>query len=482
MKRKFFTNLLFLIGLNLLIKPFWVFGIDRVVQNSVGSAEYGLYFSLFNLSVLFNIILDIGLTNFNNRNIAQHKQLLPKYFSNIVVLKFLLAFVYAIITILAGIVVGIDMHGFQLLLLLIFNQFLLSFILYFRSNISGLQKFKIDSLISVLDRALMIIIIGMLLWTNITKGQFKIQWFVYAQTFAYFITGLLAFFIVLYHAKTLKFRINKPFLIYTIKKTFPFALLVLLMSFYNRFDAVLLVSLLDNGEVQAGIYAQSFRLLDAVSQLAILFASLLLPIFSNMIIKKKNVSDLVQFSTFLLLIPSLIFVIPSIIYNSEIISILYTDNNSAYSADIFVVLISAFIPMSTTYIFGTLLTANGNLKHLNIIAFFGVVINLVLNLILIPKFKAQGAAITALSTQIITAILQFVFAIYIFKIKFEIKAIVKSVFFVIVYLLLAKYSQKLFLPWFYSYLFSMFVGFILAVSLGLINIKLMIRILKGYEN
>lgn len=482
MKRKFFTNILFLLGLNLLIKPFWVFGIDRVVQNTVGSAEYGLYFSLFNLSVLFNIILDIGLTNFNNRNIAQHKQLLPKYFSNIVVLKFLLAFVYAIITILAGIVVGIDKHGFQLLLLLIFNQFLLSFILYFRSNISGLQKFKIDSLISVLDRALMIIIIGMLLFTNIANEQFKIQWFVYAQTFAYFITGLLTFFIVLYHAKTLKFRINKPFLISTLKKTFPFALLVLLMSFYNRFDAVLLVSLLDDGKVQAGIYAQSFRLLDAVSQLAILFASLLLPIFSRMIIKKKNVSDLVQFSTFLLLIPSLIFVIPSIIYNSEIISVLYTDNNSAYSAGIFVVLISAFIPMATTYIFGTLLTANGSLKHLNIIAFFGVVINLVLNLILIPKFKAQGAAITALSTQTITAILQFVFAIYILKIKFETKTIVKSVFFVFIYLFLANYSQKLSLPWFYSYILSMFVGFIFAVFLGLINIKLMIRILKGFEN
>jgi len=33
MKRKFINNLGFLLFLNLLVKPFWIFGIDRTVQN-----------------------------------------------------------------------------------------------------------------------------------------------------------------------------------------------------------------------------------------------------------------------------------------------------------------------------------------------------------------------------------------------------------------------------------------------------------------
>lgn len=48
MKKKFVTNLAFLIGVNLLIKPFWIFGIDRTVQNSVGAVDYGIYYALFN--------------------------------------------------------------------------------------------------------------------------------------------------------------------------------------------------------------------------------------------------------------------------------------------------------------------------------------------------------------------------------------------------------------------------------------------------
>ena len=68
MQKKFVTNLGFLLLLNLLIKPFWLLGIDRAVQNTVGAESYGLYAALFNVSFLFNILLDVGITNYNNRN------------------------------------------------------------------------------------------------------------------------------------------------------------------------------------------------------------------------------------------------------------------------------------------------------------------------------------------------------------------------------------------------------------------------------
>ena len=129
LKRKFVTNLILLLSLNLLIKPFWIFGIDRTVQNVVGDQNYGLYFALFNFSVLLNILLDVGITSYNSRNIAQHNFLLPKHLSNIVGLKFLLAIVYAIFSLGAAAIIGYDKVQFHLLFFLIFNQFLLSFTL-----------------------------------------------------------------------------------------------------------------------------------------------------------------------------------------------------------------------------------------------------------------------------------------------------------------------------------------------------------------
>ena len=83
MQQRFFRNLAFLLSLNLLIKPFWILGIDRGVQNAVGESDYGLYLSVFSYSFLFFILLDLGITNFNNRNIAQNNQLLSKHFAGI---------------------------------------------------------------------------------------------------------------------------------------------------------------------------------------------------------------------------------------------------------------------------------------------------------------------------------------------------------------------------------------------------------------
>ena len=134
MQKKFITNLILLLSLNLLVKPFWILGIDRTVQNIVGSENYGFYFAIFNFSFLFNILLDLGITNFNNRNIAQNNHLLNKYFSSIVILKLILGLVFIFIAFAVALIIGYDGEQLKFLGFLAFNQFLISFILGIPNN------------------------------------------------------------------------------------------------------------------------------------------------------------------------------------------------------------------------------------------------------------------------------------------------------------------------------------------------------------
>ena len=297
LKRKFVTNLGLLILLNLLVKPFWMFGIDRGVQNAVGSADYGLYFALFNFSLILNILLDLGITNYNNRNIAMHNQLLSKHLSNVVVLKLLLAVVYAVVCFTVAFIIGYDSRQLYLLIFLVFNQFLLSFIMYLRSNLSALHLFRTDSIISVLDRFIMIAICSILLWGNLFSEPLRIEWFVYAQSIAYVITAVVAFLIVFLKLEFFSFHYDRTFFIVFLKQSYPFALLILLMAFYNRIDSVMLERMLPDGKEEAGVYAQSFRVLDAASMFAYLFAGLLLPIFSKLIKNREPVSDILPSGT-----------------------------------------------------------------------------------------------------------------------------------------------------------------------------------------
>ena len=64
MKTALLRPVLLLIGLNMVIKPLWIIGIDRQVQLLEGPEVYGRFFALFQLSLMFHVILDAGIQTF----------------------------------------------------------------------------------------------------------------------------------------------------------------------------------------------------------------------------------------------------------------------------------------------------------------------------------------------------------------------------------------------------------------------------------
>ncbi len=488
MQRKFVTNLLLLLFLNLLIKPVWIFGIDLVVQRTVGVREYGFYFVILNFSFLFNILLDMGITNFNNRNIAQHNHLLNKHFSGILVLKLLLGLLYILIAFAVAWILQYDAAQFRLLGWLAFNQFLLSFILYLRSNISGYLMFRTDSLLSVLDRMLMILFCGMLLWGHVTTAPFRIEWFVYSQTAAYAITASLAFMVVVKKARFRRLNWHWPFFLMIMKQSMPFALMVLLMTFYNRLDPVMLERLLPEktGNEQVGIYASGFRLLDAANMIAYLFGVLLVPIFSRMLKKRQSVEDMLKLSFTLIITPAIIIGLSLLFYSRELMDLLY-DTHIDESTAVFRLLIPGFIAVSTTYIFGTLLTANGNLKQLNLIALSGLGVNLLLNLVLIPRMLACGSAIASLVTQFTMALLQVIMVQRIFRFRVNYRYLLTLAVFIAGIVILNILSRAFpfhwaFLPegraWLGNFGLLIIAAALLALTLRLWSFGSLIRILR----
>ena len=419
-QRDFIFNICLLVFLNLLIKPFWILGIDVGVQNRVGAEQYGLYFAILNFTFLFNMILDMGITNFNNRNIAMHSQLLSKHFSGIVTLKILLGILYFIVTLVVALAIGYRGFYLKILCWTALNQFLNAFILYLRSNLSALLMFKTDSCLSVLDRLLMIIFCSVLLWGNITTQPFKIEWFVYCQTAAYSVTALTALTLVLRKAHFTKLSWNPLFFTMILKKSLPFAILYLLMSFYNRIDSVMIERILpsDIAAYEAGIYASSFRLLDALVMIAYLFSVILLPLFSKMLKEKEDLSQIIRTSFSLLFFFSVTSAILLCFFRFPILGLLYNEHISE-SAAVFNILIFCLIPFSMSYLFGTLLTAHGDMKQLNIVALAGICVNIAVNVVLIPRLHAVGAATASLATQSVTAFLQILIVLK--KLKFPIK-------------------------------------------------------------
>ena len=484
MKKKFLSNLVLIIFLNLIIKPFYILGIDAEIINRVGELDYGIYFSIINLTFLFNIFLDLGINNFNVTNLAQHSFLLKKHFSKIIPLKILLGVVYFLIVSCVGYFLD---YNIKILMFLLFNQFLAVFLLFLRSNLAGLHLFFQDSIISVLDRFLLILICSLLLWGNIVSSPFQIIWFVYAQSCSYLLAVLFSVIFIL--KKTGRFNLNWDpiFSLALLKRSLPYAILIFLMTIYYRVDVIMIE--LIQGPSEAGVYAGSFRFFEASNMISYLFAVLLLPIFSRLLKNKKPISELVLISFKIIISFALVLCFISIFYNQEIIQFRYGlgqfDNVELFlnkSFNIFPILMFCFLCISCTYIFGTLLTANGNLNLLNKIAFSGMIINITLNYFLISSYGALGAAISSFFTQAITAIIQIFFCFSIFKFN-NFKFILEPLFFFIIGLFIISFiSIDLSEKWYVNICLFGFLSIIWSFITGMIRFSYLKNIFSNEKN
>ena len=406
MKREFLFNILLLVFINLLIKPIFIFGIDLGVQNRVGE-DYGTYFALLNLAYLFQILNDFGIQSFNNRHISQHPQLLPKYFPNLLAIKWLLASLYIVLTMaVAAFLLGYGTEVLPLLFILLLNQVLVQLILFLRSNISGLGHYRLDSLLSSLDKLLMIGTCGVLIWTD--YFPFSLFNFALAQTIALFVTAIVVFILLRQRAEfpvkpswAANWRAGRPAVFSMFRQSLPYALVVLLMFAYTRLDAVLLERMA--GAAHADVYASAFRLLEACNMFGYLFASLLLPMFARLLKAKEGLRPLVSMSFKLIWAGSVTLAAAIFFAREDLLRLMMPERATEYRFEVLGLLIWAFVPVSVTYIFSTLLTARERMMRMNRFFVVGIAIDLLLNMMLIPHYQALGSAMAALTTQIFIA-------------------------------------------------------------------------------
>jgi len=430
MKKEFSANVILLVGINLLVKPLYIFGIDRTVQNVVGPDVYGLYFALFNFTYLFYIINDFGLQNYSNRFVSQNRDQIGGQLPNILGIKFFLFIGYYLVLFFAGWWLAYFPEHWELLLLMGFNQALVALMFYLRANLSGLGHYRQDSLISVLDRGLLIIMVGLMLLLPSWRNSFQIEWFVLAQTVSLILTIAVLLAMVFPKASLTGLSIDVKKWRDILKASAPFALVIVLMTFYTRLDAVMIERMLPEvGKYETGVYASAYRLLDAFNMMGFLIAGLLLPIFSRMFQVGEKMKTFFTQSLLLIIALSCSVAIGCFFFRYEIMDLLYT-NSTDYWGHLLAFLLPTFIFTSGTYVVGTFLTASGDLAKLNKLLIVGVILNFSLNLFLIPQYKAVGAAIATLITQAIMFLFQLEFSRRILGANFDWKNISRTLAFI----------------------------------------------------
>lgn len=389
---RFYSSLGRLLVLNALVKPLWIFGIDRPVQNLAGTAAYGTYFSLFNLSFVLSFLLDWGLSSFINREIAAAPLAQQAKTGILFRIKLLLVLAYALLVFSIARISGIE--NMKWLWLLIAIQALTSLFLFTRSIISAHQWFGADAWFSVLDKMLMILLCGGFLLFPVLGGL-GIDRFLWIQV-ACTAMALLAALAFLQHRGVAIWSLPyKEKIQPLLQSAFPYALIVLLMSAHYRLDGFLLERIHPQGAVEAGRYAGAYRLLDAANMAGFLFGSFLLPYVARHQHLLTKANEAVLFIRHFLLLLSTGITVLVLLFSPWIQSLLYHDQ-SPEAVQIMMYCLPVLTGYSLVQVYGTVLTATGHIRTFCVIVACGLLLNTLLNLSWTPSMGALGSCYAAL--------------------------------------------------------------------------------------
>ena len=472
MRRVFVTNLLFVIAVNALVKPAYVLGVDRAVQVRIGPASFGIYQALVNLGLMFNVLLDFGLANYNVRMVSLAPDKLAERMPPLLTARILLSLLFSGVVFSAALLLGYQGAYLWLLGGILLIQCLSQAHLFFRSCFSGLHLFKVDSLLSVADRLLMLGLCAVLF----QFPNFSLRWFVGAQGACYAV-ALVAGMVLLRRRTGIPFRFSfklRPVLA-AIRETLPYALITFLMSVYLRADAMLIERLAS--PVEAGRYAAAYRLLDVGHMFGLTFASLLLPLYGRQISEKTSVAPLVTTGVSLLLPVAFTVAAVGLFFGEPIMQKMYGPEGIA-EAPIFTVLMWAFPALCLTNIYSTLLTAGGRLKLMNGIAAAACVISLSANFLLIPQFKSLGGAWATFITQWAVAIGYVIAAQRSAQLPLRRQATARLLLFAGSIVLIGWGTSHLPFPWLLNMVLLGVAGVALMFALGMVSVDNLKQIFK----
>lgn len=174
-------------------------------------------------------------------------------------------------------------------------------------------------------------------------------------------------------------------------------------SIYYKIDAVLVFELADAEE--AGIYGAAYRFLDPLTYFPAAIVTAFMPVFAATIDSDRaRTRDLVQRAGELMVVLGLPAVLVTLVLSPQVVDLLFGDAY-ARTAEVLPILMVGFLAICLGTLGGYLAPIVGLRWRLAAIAGSCVVLNVAMNVVLIPRHGAVGAAWATAATEVLSMVL-----------------------------------------------------------------------------
>ena len=406
MRREFAINLILLLGVNALIKPLYLLGIDVGVQNALGTDAYGQYAYWFSFAFMFGVLYDLGLQNYNAVTLSKNPALLSERLPVMLSLKLVLSALFGIVVLLAALAFGVQKGEIVLVGLAAAYHTMLSFLQLLRTNLGAQEKYAYNSLVSVADKAFLLVVLGAVLLYPPWRALLSVELFFVAQLVSLVFASVLTVWGTQLDAEQRWFRWDVPQMKALVIATLPYGLILLLATAFSRVDMVMLKLLSPEQYYEVGKYAGAYRLLDGINMIGFMFATLLLPMLSKQVSAGLPAGKLLRQASGYMAALGIGFAAWTSFHGSDLMQVLYKEATPDWGETLGWLMWAA-VGIGLAYVFGSYLLSCGKLAFINKAFAVAVLINVVLNAVLIPRYGAKGAAIATVLTQLGVALVEY---------------------------------------------------------------------------
>jgi O-antigen/teichoic acid export membrane protein len=381
------------LGLSTVVGKLFYFLLFVLIGRFLGPSDLGKFTFAISFVAMFAVINDMGLNILAVREVAKQNDLASKYLSNIAALKVVLSLFALAFVVLFVNLMGYSQDNKRIVLLIGLAALFTAVSNGMRWIFQAYQRLEYESIVSVLQN-LMYFLFG-LLAISLGLGVYGVG---FSQIAVGILIVLFSWILIKKRFLEIRLEIDWEFWRKTLRRSVPFALMLVFTSLYLNADTVLLSKL--RGDQAVGLYNAANRLVLAGKMIPGVTIAALFPAMAEI-----SRSTRTEFNSFLEKSSALMFslalpvAVATTLLADRVIPLLY-GGQFAGSILCLQILVWGMFFMYLSIVAGYGLIARGKQKTNTAITGIGLGISLVLNLSLIPRFGNIGTSVAIVVTEL----------------------------------------------------------------------------------
>ena len=435
------------------------------IARYLGADGFGIISLALSLSAIFGVFVDMGLNTLMTREIARNKSLSDKYISNSSIMKVVLAFLTFGLLALAVHIIGYSQLIDNIIYIITLSVIITSFSGILASLFQANEKMEYISISNILSSVILLsgTIIGIYF-------GFTITYFALVYIFTSMVVLIYSLIIYLLKFSYVKLEIDLSFWKPTLKEAWPFGIIFLSGMLYTYIDSIMLSIL--KGVEAVGWYSAAYRFMYIALLLPNAINMAIFPVMSRLYANssKNDLTLLYERYFKYMIILGIPIGLGTTFLAKDIILLIY---GSGYIESIIAlqILVWAIVFTFAGASYVQLLQSINKQMIITKISLFCLIINVILNLILIPRFSYIGASVATVITEVIL-VNYIIYMTYKLGYGISYKTVLNDLFRV----LIAAGVMSLFIWYFIEF------NFIVLVILGAFIYLLSLYIVKGVDD